>query len=169
MRFFLVFAILAIGVASFGARFADKLAARQAPSAMAAQGAASSGGTSGSSLMVMPDRMGHFHVDARVDGRPMQFVVDTGASTIALTARSAAQLGIHPAPRDFTDSSHTANGVIRVAPVRLSMVEVGGIMVRDVSAHVFPEDVLGENLLGTSFLSRLRRYEYANGRLVLEQ
>jgi aspartyl protease family protein len=168
MRFFLVFAILAIGIASFGARFADKLAARQVPAVMAAQSAGSSAGT-GSSLMLMPDRMGHFHVDARVDGRPLQFVVDTGASTIALTARSAAQLGIHPAPRDFTDSSHTANGVVRVAPVRLSMVEVGGIMLRDVSAHVFPDDVLGENLLGTSFLSRLRRYEYANGRLVLEQ
>jgi aspartyl protease family protein len=49
------------------------------------------------------------------------------------------------------------------------MVEVGGIMVRDVQAVVMPDEALGENLLGMSFLSRLRRFEVADGKLVLEQ
>src|SRR4051794_2009381 len=167
MRTILVFALLAIGVASFGARFADKVGAHQPPVVMASQAVVSP--AFGSSLTLQPDNHGHFHADARVDGRPLEFLVDTGATTIALTARSAAQLGIHPAAREYTASMNTANGVIRAAPVRLSMVEVGGIVVRDVSAHVFPDEVLGQNLLGTSFLSRLRRYEYSNGRLVLEQ
>jgi aspartyl protease family protein len=49
------------------------------------------------------------------------------------------------------------------------MVEVGGVMVRDVDASVSPDEALGENLLGLSFLSRLRRFEFREGRLVLEE
>ena len=45
----------------------------------------------------------------------------------------------------------------------------GHFKVYDVAALVLPDEALGQNLLGVSFLSRLRRYEYANGRLVLEQ
>ena len=63
----------------------------------------------------------------------------------------------------------TANGKIKAAPAKLDRIEVGGITVYDVPALVMPDEALGENLLGVSFLSRLKRYEYANGRLVLEQ
>jgi aspartyl protease family protein len=49
------------------------------------------------------------------------------------------------------------------------MMDVGGLIVRDVEAMVLPDEALSENLLGLSFLSRLKRFEYANGRLVLEQ
>ena len=49
------------------------------------------------------------------------------------------------------------------------MVDVGGLVVRDVDAMVQPDEALSENLLGLSFLSKLKRYEYANGRMVLEQ
>jgi aspartyl protease family protein len=63
----------------------------------------------------------------------------------------------------------TANGSVRAAPVRLNMVEVGDLVVRDVAAMVIADGVLSENLLGLSFLTKLRRFEYANGKLVLEQ
>jgi aspartyl protease family protein len=49
------------------------------------------------------------------------------------------------------------------------MVEVGGMIVRDVAVVVMPDAALSENLLGMSFLSRLRRFEFAEGRLVVEQ
>ena len=49
------------------------------------------------------------------------------------------------------------------------MMDVGGLIVRDVDAMVLPDEALSENLLGLSFLSKLRRFEYANGRLVMEQ
>ena len=49
------------------------------------------------------------------------------------------------------------------------MMDVGGLIVRDVEAMVLPDEALSENLLGLSFLSKLRRFEYANGRLVMEQ
>jgi aspartyl protease family protein len=96
-------------------------------------------------------------------------MLDTGASMIALRARDAASLGIHPVARDFTVAVSTANGSMRAAPVQLGMVEISGLNVRNVAALVSPDDALSENLLGLSFLSRLRRFEFSNGKMVLEQ
>ncbi|MCC6775325.1 MAG: TIGR02281 family clan AA aspartic protease [Hyphomicrobiales bacterium] len=111
---------------------------------------------------------GHFWTDARIDGRRIQLVVDTGASHIALRASDAARLGIHPIPRDYTARVHTANGVVLAAKVQLRSVEVGGITVRDLPALVHSDEGLGVNLLGMSFLSRLR-WTYERGRMVIEQ
>ena len=96
-------------------------------------------------------------------------MVDTGASVIALKAEDADMLGIHPAERDFTAVVRTANGTVRAAPVQLGMVEVEGLMLRDVAAWVMPEHALSDNLLGMSFLTRLHHFEYTDGKLVLEQ
>ena len=96
-------------------------------------------------------------------------MVDTGASQVVLTTREAARLGFHPTPRDYTVPVRTANGIAHAAPLRLDTVEIGGVMLRDVSALVGAEDVLSDNLLGLSFLSRLHRFEYRDGRLVLEE
>ena len=63
----------------------------------------------------------------------------------------------------------TANGTIKAARTRLAMVELGGLVVRDVDAMVLPDEALSENLLGLSFLSKLKRFEYAGGKMVLEQ
>jgi aspartyl protease family protein len=171
MRSFIAFAVVVIAVAVFAARSADKFAATRPSTALTAtpEDAAPSVSAAPNSVVLTADRLGHFRADGRIDGRHIEFIVDTGATTIALTARSAAQLGIHPFPRDFTSQSRTANGVVRTASVQLGMVEIGGILVRDVVAVVFPEEALSDNLLGMSFLSRLRRYEVANGRLVLEK
>jgi aspartyl protease family protein len=95
-------------------------------------------------------------------------MVDTGASVIALRESAAAKLGIHPAPRDYTAKANTANGVAKAAPVVLNRVEVNGITVRDVRAFVMPDAALGTNLLGMSFLSKVK-WTHDKGRLVLEQ
>jgi aspartyl protease family protein len=121
------------------------------------------------SVTVGPDRQGHFRVAARVDGRHLDFMVDTGASVVALTAKDAGRLGLRPLRGEFTAAVKTANGTVRAAPVQLASVDVGGLTIRDVSALVLPEGALSENLLGLSYLSRLRRFEYARGKLVLEQ
>jgi aspartyl protease family protein len=120
-------------------------------------------------VTVQGDRLGHFQVEGSVDGRRLDFMVDTGASLVALRERDANKLGIFPAPRDYTGRSSTANGVIAVAPVRLSSLEINGIRIYDVPAVVIPDQALSVNLLGMSFLSRVRRFEMANGRLVMEQ
>ena len=83
-----------------------------------------------------------------------------------LRESSAALAGIRPQPRDYTATAVTANGRIKAAPAKIDRIEVGGITVYDVPAMVLPDEVLSKNLLGVSFLSRLRRYEYANGRSI---
>jgi len=120
-------------------------------------------------VTVRGDARGHFNVEGSVDGRRLDFMVDTGASVVVLRERDAARLGIHPIPRDYTASVSTANGTIKAAPVQLNSLEVGGIRVHGVRAMVLPDQALSENLLGMSFLSRVRRFEMANGRLVMEQ
>lgn len=124
--------------------------------------------THGRMVTLQSDRGGHFQVEARVDGRPMEFLIDTGASAIALRESSAARLGIFPKPSDYTGRTQTANGVAKAAPITLSRVEVNGITVRDVRAWVMPDESLGVNLLGMSFLSRVK-WSHDRGRLVLEQ
>ena len=154
MRSVIVFAVfvLALGVLvpSYLTRRDADLRAPSAPAALAARPTASAAlAAAGSRAMIVPrDPRGHFLVEGRVDGRPINFMVDTGASVIALTASDAARLGIHPAHRDFTAEVRTANGSVRAAPARLDMVEIGDLMVRDVAAVVLPDGALGDNLLG---------------------
>ena len=114
------------------------------------------------------DRRGHFQTDARVDGRSIDFLVDTGASSIALRETDAAKIGIHPSARDYNVKMQTANGIGHAARVQLNRVELGGITVRDVEALVVPDESLSTNLLGMTFLSRVK-WTHDRGRLVLEQ
>jgi aspartyl protease family protein len=121
------------------------------------------------SVTIPRDSRGHFQTDGRVDGRRLDFMVDTGASVIALNESSAAKVGIRPMHSDYSATVNTANGTIKAARARLAMVDIGGVIVRDVDALVLPDEALSENLLGLSFLSKLRRYEFAGSKLVMEQ
>lgn len=121
------------------------------------------------SVTIPRDSSGHFLTEGRIDGRRLGFMVDTGASVIALNERSAAQIGVRPRPSDYTANVSTANGSIKAARTRLAMVDIGGLVVRDVDALVLPDEALSENLLGLSFLSKLKRFEMASGKLVMEQ
>jgi len=121
------------------------------------------------SVVIPPGPNGHFQVAGEIDGRRLSFMVDTGASVIALTARDAAMLGIHPAESEYSAMVRTANGTVRAAPVMLDRVEIDDIVEYNVGAMVLPEGALGDNLLGLTFLSKLRKFEYADGKLVLEQ
>ena len=170
MRQILFFAIAALVLAGVMPRVMGNVgkAPAEAPSAQRAEAAKQQ--TSGyRTVTVRGDRLGHFQVEGSVDGRRLDFMVDTGASLVALRERDANKLGIFPTPRDYTARTSTANGVIAVAPVRLSSLEVNGIRIYDVGAVVIPDKALNVNLLGMSFLSRVRRFEMANGRLVMEQ
>jgi aspartyl protease family protein len=174
MRGFIMFGIAALIAAALAPRYFDRTAGHAASpaSAPAAQVVAAppptySGGPR--TVVVQRDMRGHFVVEGAVNGRRIGFMVDTGATRIALTERDASRLGYHPGPRDYVGQVQTANGVARVAPVKLDMVEIGGIMIRNVDALVTSDGALSENLLGLSFLSRLHRFEYREGRLVLEE
>jgi len=174
MRSVIIFAAFALVAALIVPRYATQIsfgAATSAPTMMAAHTAAPAQPAASDSraVAISPGSNGHFQVEGRVDGRPLSFMVDTGASVIALTERDAAALGIHPAESDYVAMVKTANGTVRAAPVELGMVEIDDIAVHDVAAVVLPDDALSDNLLGLSFLQRLHRFEYADGKLVLEQ
>jgi aspartyl protease family protein len=136
--------------------------------AMNATPAPVSAAPSARNVVLAKGRNGHFEVEARVDGRRLEFLVDTGASHIALRESAAARLGIHPRPSDYTVRVSTANGVTKAAMVQLRTVEVGDIVVRDVPAIVHSDEGLSVNLLGMSFLSRVR-WTHERGKLVIEQ
>ena len=170
MRFIIVFAALALAAGIAVPHYAGQFATRTPVASTAASPApAVVASADARSVVVAPDARGHFRVNAHVDGSPLGFMIDTGASVVALTESDAARLGIHPARHEFVAEIKTANGAARAAPTRLDMVEVGDLVVRDVAAVVLPDQALSENLLGLSFLSRLRRFEYSGGKLVLEQ
>jgi aspartyl protease family protein len=115
------------------------------------------------------DGRGHYQAYGRIANRTITFLVDTGASVIALRSSEAARIGVRVSPSDFTASVSTANGTVRAARARIPSVEIGDLMLRDVDALVLPDTALSENLLGMSFLGRLKRFEIAAGTMVLHQ
>jgi aspartyl protease family protein len=172
MRNLMIFAALMVFLGTVMAQMADRMTGTPALAHAAVRPVASSeavGQAGGRSLSIPPDPRGHFLAEGRIDGQRIGFMVDTGASVIALNETSAARFGLRPTPGDYNASVTTANGTIRGARTRLAMIDVGGLIVRDVDAMVLPDEALSENLLGLSFLSKLKRFEYANGQLVLEQ
>lgn len=100
---------------------------------------------------------GHFYVIADVEGVSIRFLVDSGASSVALSQADAESLGIRPSRREFNLPTSTANGMAMAAPVTLRSITIGRIQVDDVRGAVLQ----GENsvsLLGMSFLNKLKSW-----------
>jgi aspartyl protease family protein len=171
MRGIMFLAAILIGLGTVMAQVADKMSATT-PAMAKAAGATAPQTTAQAgirSVSIPRDPRGHFQTEGRIDGQRIGFMVDTGASVIALNEKSAARFGLRPSRADYNATVTTANGTIKAARTRIAMVEIGGLIVRDVDAMVLPDEALSENLLGLSFLSKLKRFEYANGKMVLEQ
>src|SRR4030088_1465386 len=170
MRNIMIFAAFMVGLGTIMAQMADKMTPAQASTSARKAVAVEMPAPSGvRSLSIPRDSRGHFQTEGRIDGQRIGFMVDTGASVIALNETSAARFGLRPSRNDYNATVTTANGTIKAARTRLAMVDIGGLVVRDVDAMVLPDAALSENLLGLSFLSKLKRFEYANGKMVLEQ
>jgi aspartyl protease family protein len=103
------------------------------------------------SFAAWPD--GQFRVDAMVNGTPMMFIVDTGATNVVLTPQDAKRLGYAPRDLDFSESYTTANGSVMGAPIVLPEIVTGPIHMDDVAASVDGAPMPG-SLLGVSFLDR---------------
>lgn len=172
MRSIVIFAAIMIVLGTFMAQVADRMTTASAsattpPRRMAVATTAAPAG--GRTVGISRDARGHFLTEGRIEGQRISFMIDTGASVVALNESSAARFGLRPARGDYKATVNTANGTVKAARTRLAMLEVGGLVVRDVDAMVLPNEALSENLLGLSFLSKLKRFEYANGQMVLEQ
>jgi aspartyl protease family protein len=111
---------------------------------------------------------GHFRVEARVNGVPVEFMIDTGATGTALTTRDAERAGIAVEELRYDRPVQTANGVAFEARVRLDTVEIGPYRLRDVGAGILPPGRLNTNLLGLNVLDRFATWRMQDDRLILE-
>ena len=111
---------------------------------------------------------GHYHLTAEVNGTAIRFVIDTGASSIALGPRDAERIGIDPENLAYIGEAQTANGTVETAPVNLDSVTIGDIRDESVPAMVLRAD-LEQSLMGMSYLSRFARVSIEGNRLILER
>lgn len=110
---------------------------------------------------------GHFEAEGFVNGAPVRFLVDTGASVVVLTGRDAEAAGIDISALSYSAPVNTANGQTRAAPIRLGSVEIGAIGRDRVEAMVAQPGALDQSLLGMSFLGKLWSFEIRGDRLIL--
>lgn len=123
----------------------------------------------GRTAKIKSDRRGHFVVDARLNGRRAEVLVDTGATSVALNKSMARRIGIRLTSADFKYSVSTANGRARAASAYIDEVEIGRIRVKNVRAMVMEDRALDTVLLGMTFLNELKKFEVSNGTLLLAQ
>jgi aspartyl protease family protein len=109
---------------------------------------------------------GHFYAEVTVDGGSALMLVDTGATTVALTGEDAEMMGISWNDSEIQPIAKGASGIVYGMPVTLGHVQLGDLEARDVSAIVVPEG-LDISLLGQSFLSKIKRVEMDQDRMVL--
>jgi aspartyl protease family protein len=108
-----------------------------------------------------------FFVTAAVNGRPSSFLVDTGASYVALRDSEARAANLYVSWSDYKYTVRTANGETKAALIDIDVIEIDKIRVENVKAFILPDDQLGMNLLGMSFLSKLESVEARGRELVL--
>ncbi len=115
---------------------------------------AGSDGAAADTLVLWADARGFFHVDGRINGRPVQFLVDTGATSVAISGRTARELGL-----DLSDGqrglAQTAGGIVGMTGVTLDELSLGAITLYNVSAGVVDGDHPAVPLLGANVLNRL--------------
>jgi aspartyl protease family protein len=118
------------------------------------------------SLTLKADARGHYLVTAEVDGKPVRFLVDSGASGVVLSRKDAERLNLRSDQLVFTQVYSTPGGLVRAAPVSLREVRIGTLRLRNVKASV-SERPMDISLLGASFLNRLDGYEVSGGKMTL--
>jgi aspartyl protease family protein len=121
--------------------------------------------SSSHTLVYRADPHGHFNLTATVNGAPMRFIVDTGASLVALTLDDARAAGIARSELVFNQRTQTANGRIHFAPVMLREIRIEQLSIENVPAAVIEN--LEQSLLGMSFLKRVKSFEMREGKLTI--
>ncbi len=140
------------------------------PSAAPGAGAASANGPTivedGPGAVAWRGRSGTFELRASINGETLPMIVDTGASAVSIRAEDAERAGIDVSRLRYTLRTQTANGTSAVAPVIIQTLQIGSIIENNVPAVVARPNALPANLLGQTFLSRLRGYTVEKDRVV---
>lgn len=172
MRNIIIISILFIGGAVFWAdpelrakavnmyhQFNDKSAERKTAEAADAK--------ANPRVVLTSNRNGHFTARGMINGTHVDFLVDTGATIVFISREEARRVGIKLQNLVYNQTALTAAGNTQFAKVRLDEVSVGNIRVRNVDAAVAESDDVANNLLGMTFLSRIKGFEFSGGRLIM--
>lgn len=117
-------------------------------------------------LVIQRGRDGHFNIEVSVNGTPVKFLVDTGASIVTLSETDARRAGYDPKSLDYTLQFSTANGTAFGAPIRIERMQAGPLVARDVRAAVGGAG-MSKSLLGMSFLNQLNGFSVSGDQLTL--
>lgn len=112
-----------------------------------------------SAVVLQRNRVGHYVASGRINGEPVVFLLDTGATDVALPLAVARRLDL---PLRAGGMSRTANGNVRTWTTRLDSVDLGGLTARGVRASVLPSMPGNEVLLGMSYLKRFELTQRGN-------
>ena len=136
------------------------------PSGKRATAAATTNAAGEKEVVLTRGSTGHFFTDAKVnDHGPVEFIVDTGASIVALSMADARALGVEVDPSNFTVVGEGAGGPVRGQEVYLASVDVGGIKVEHVKAVVLEGSNM--SLLGQTFLTHVDHVDMSGDYLSL--
>jgi len=158
-------ALSAIGAARTIASLDD--GAQAATPVLLAEAAISAPAAPATTAQVSKSADGHYWAEAMVDGKVVRFLVDTGATAVALTADDARRLGYNPAGLDYRHEVITAEGRVKAAAVQLRSISIAGARVDNVDALIL-ERGLHTSLLGMSYLGKLQSFEATRTSLILK-
>lgn len=145
-------------------RVAERVASELAPGMI---GPVEMTATGDRSVRIRRQLSNHFVASVTVNGIKTKMVVDTGASTIVLRSQDALRAGVNLAKLTYSVPVQTANGISTAARLKLDAVSVGPVTLRNVETLIARPGALHQSLLGMSFLSRLRSYEFTGDFLTL--
>jgi len=109
---------------------------------------------------------GHYYLTLKINGKPVEFLIDTGASDMVLTHADAKRAGVALKDLAYIGRAMTANGEVRTAPIKLDSVTLGPVRDTNVTAWV-NQGEMDQSLLGMAYLQRWDRIEITGGALIL--
>ena len=110
------------------------------------------------SIELVRARDGHFHIDGVIQGAPVRFLIDTGASTVSISQALAARIGLDC---EISTTFHTANGSVQGCSSRVSELEFGPFRISNAAVAILP-NLSSEALLGMNALRQVRMEQEAD-------
>lgn len=120
----------------------------------------------GTTIVLPKHRDGHYYITLQVNDKPIEFVIDTGASQVVLSREDAITAGLDPDNLAYLGTANTANGTVRTAAVKLDTVTLGEIRDQGVRAVVNDGEMVG-SLLGMTYLGKFNSITIKANELIL--
>ncbi len=119
-------------------------------------------------IILSADELGHFNVIGKVNGKRVNFLIDTGATSIVLSPKHANKIGINKNNLNFNIPVQTANGTTRSARYKIQSLTIGHITLKDLTVHVNQAE-MDKSLLGMTFLNKLKSFRVEGRNMILKK